>query len=443
MKELEFNYSDCLVSQKEIDELEKKLQKEIEQMNIAINRSYEDERASINLLEDEENLIRVKSLIKRKLDLKPKYLVVVGIGGSNLGTIAVQEAVLGKLYNQKNPDLKVLYADTVDPDQINDIISIIEPEIKNGSSVILNCVSKSGGTTETIANFEVLIDVLKKYKKDFEKYVVVTTDKDSKLWNFAYDKNFDVLEIPKKVGGRFSVFSSVGLFPLGLLGIDIDKLIMGARQMKEKCLKKNIKDNPAALSASLIFQHKLNGKNIHDLFLFSSDLESVGKWYRQLMGESLGKEFDRENVRIFQGITPCYSIGSNDLHSMAQLYLGGPYDKFITFVRIRKNKNIINIPNYSEYSELVRGIQGKPLYEIMDAILTGVQQAFRKAERPFVEVVIHDKSPFSIGQFLQFKEMEMIYLGYLLNVNPFDQPNVELYKAETRKILERNKDPKN
>jgi len=443
MKELEFNYSDCLVSQKEIKELEKKLQKEIEQMNIASDRLYEDERASINLLEDKENLLKVKSLIKRKIELNPKFLIIVGIGGSNLGTIAVQEAILGKLHNQKNPDLKVLYADTVDPDLIYDIISIIEPELENGENVILNCVSKSGGTTETIANFEVLIDVLKKYKQDFEKYVVVTTDKDSKLWNFACDKGFDVLEIPQKVGGRFSVFSSVGLFPLGLLGIDINEMIKGARQMKEKCLRKNIKDNPAAMSASLIFQHKLNGKNIHDLFLFSSDLESLGKWYRQLMGESLGKEFDIRKNRIFEGITPSYSIGSNDLHSMAQLYLGGPYDKFITFVRIRRNKNIISIPNYSEYSELVKVIQGKQLFEIMDAILSGVQQAFRKAERPFVEVVLYDKSPFSIGQFLQFKEMEMMYLGYLLDVNPFNQPNVELYKAETRKILQGNKYPKN
>ena len=439
MKTIEFNYSTCLISQKELDQLEKQLQREIEQINLALIKGYDDDRASINLSNDKENLDNVKTLVNKKLKLNPKYLIVVGIGGSNLGTLAVQEAVLGKLYNQIDPDLKVLYADTVDSDLIANIISILEPVLKKGENVIVNGVSKSGGTTETIANFEVLVDVLKKYKKQYEQYVVVTTDKDSKFWNFAIEKRFEVLEIPKKVGGRYSVFSSVGLFPLGMLGIDIDQLLNGAKLMRDKCLNQNLEDNPAALSASLIYQHKLNGKDIHDLFLFSSDLESIGKWYRQLMGESIGKEFDKKEKRVFEGITPTVSIGSTDLHSMAQLYLGGPYDKFTTFVRVEKNRRIVTIPNYPEYSELVRGIQAQSLSVIMDAILTGVQRAFIKGKRPFVEIVLPDKSAFSIGQFLQFKEMEMMYLGYLLGVNPFDQPNVESYKKETKMILEDEK----
>jgi len=436
MRELKFNHSDSLISNKELDKLEKKLQSEIQQMNLAITKDYKDDRASINLPDDKENLEKVKSLVKNKLKLNPKYLIVVGIGGSNLGTIAVQEAILGKFYNQTNPDLNVLYADTVDSDLMQDIISIIEPSLKNGDNVIINCISKSGGTTETIANFEVLVDVLKKYKKHYERYVVVVTDKNSKFWNFALEKGFEILEIPNKVGGRYSVFSSVGLFPLGMLGIDIYELLKGAKLMKDKCLNLNLKNNPAALSASLIYQHKLNGKTIHDLFLFSTDFESIGRWYRQLMGESIGKEFNKKKKRVFEGITPTVSIGSTDLHSMAQLYLGGPYDKFTTFVRIDKNKEAVNIPNFPEYSDLVKGLQGKPLSEIMDAILIGVQRAFKKGKRPFVEIILPNKSAFSIGQFLQLKEMEMMYLGYLLGVNPFDQPNVELYKTETRKVLE-------
>ncbi len=435
MKELKFNYSNSLISQKEINELEKRLQLEIEQMNLAVTKGYKDDRASINLPDDKENLKKVKTLIKNKLKLNPKYLIVVGIGGSNLGTIAAQEALLGKLYNQTNPDLKVLYADTVDTDSINDIITIVEPILKKGDNIIINCISKSGGTTETIANFEVLVDVLRKYKKHLEQYIIVTTDKDSKFWNFAIANSFDVLEIPNKVGGRYSVFSSVGLFPLGMLGIDIDELLKGAKFMRDKCLNLALENNPSALSASLIYQHKLNGISIHDLFLFSSDLESIGKWYRQLMAESLGKEFNKEKKRVFEGITPIISIGSTDLHSMAQLYLGGPYDKLTTFVKVYKNKEIVNIPNYPEFSELVKCIQTKPLSDIMDAILIGVQRAFTKGKRPFIEIILPDKKPFSIGQFLQLKEMEIMYLGYLLGVNPFDQPNVESYKKETRRIL--------
>ncbi len=251
----------------------------------------------------------------------------------------------------------------------------------------------------------------------------------------AAEKGFDVLEIPKKVGGRFSVFSSVGLFPLGLIGINFDELLSGARLLRDKCLTSEVINNPAALSACLIYIHYKKGMNIHDMFLFSPDLESIGKWYRQLMGESIGKEFNREQKKVFCGITPTVSIGSTDLHSMAQLYLGGPYDKFTTFIRVLKNKESVKIPDFPDYSKLVDNIQNIQLSKIMNAILDGVQIAFKKGERPFAEIYLPDKSPSSIGQLLQMKMMEMMYLGFLMNVNPFDQPNVDDYKIETKKIL--------
>ena len=434
---IEFHHENSLISEEELTTLEQKLQSEINQMKRAVTKGYDDDRASINLCDDEEILLRVKSLIHEKKGLNPKYLVVVGIGGSTLGTLAVQEAVLGRLYNQLNPEIKILYADTVDEDLIHSIISIIEPVLRQGDNVLLNGVTKSGGTTETVANFEILLDLIKKYKKkDYGKYIVVTSDKDSKFWNFAQEQGFSTLEIPKKVGGRYSVFSSVGLFPLGFLGLNIDELLRGAKDMRTCCLNSCIADNPAAMSASLIYLYKQRKCNIHDLFLFSPDLESIGKWYRQLMGESIGKEFDWRRNQVFEGITPTVSIGSTDLHSMAQLYLGGPYDKFTTFIRVKENKEKVTTPDSAEYAVLVKGIQAKSLTTIMDAILTGVQHAFQKGKRPFVELVLPDKSEYSIGQFLQMKMMEMMYLGYLLDVNPFDQPNVESYKSETRKILE-------
>ena len=436
MSQIGFSHEHSLISEDELNESLKELQSEIEQMKKATQMLYEDDRASINLPFDNETISKVKTLIDEKKMLQPEYLIVVGIGGSNLGTIAVQEAIMGKLHNQLNPDIKVLYADTVDADLIANMASIIEPVLQKGGNILINGISKSGGTTETIANFEVLVDVMKKYKEDYQNYIVATTDKDSKFWNLAIEKGFDVLEIPKKVGGRFSVFSSVGLFPLGFLGIDIDEMLNGARLMRDRCLQHELNNNPAALSASLIYLYSKKGKNMHDLFLFSTDLESIGKWYRQLMGESIGKEYDREQNQVFNGITPTVSIGSVDLHSMAQLYLGGPYDKFTTFVRVEENNSDTRVPDFHEYSQLVNGIQGKQLSEIMDAILKGVQTAFTKGKRPFVEVVLPDKSAFSIGQFLQFKMMEMMYLGFLMGVNPFDQPNVEAYKVETRKILE-------
>jgi glucose-6-phosphate isomerase len=120
---------------------------------------------------------------------------------------------------------------------------------------------------------------------------------------------------------------------------------------------------------------------------------------------------------------------------MAQIYLGGPYDKFTTFVDVKKNNSNVVVSDINEYSNLVDVIQGKELKQIMDAIFLGVKTAFKKVKRPFIEIILPDKSDYSIGQLLQFKMMEMMYLGFLLNVNPFDQPNVEDYKIETRKIL--------
>ncbi len=417
MKEVEFHYKDALVSETELAKTLKVLRKEIEKMQLVCGMEYKDFRCSINLPNDKLMLKEVKTVVGKKLKLKPSCLVVVGIGGSNLGTIAIQEAVLGKIS-------KVLYADTVDADSMNNIVKTVSLILKKGENVIVNVISKSGTTTETIANFEIILDILVKYRKDYQKYVVATTDKESKLYNLAFEKGFDVLEVPDVVGGRYSVFSPVGLFPLGILGVDIGRLLKGAFDMAYgRCLK--FESNPAAISAVFHYINYKKGVNISDMFLFSNDLESLGKWNRQLMAESLGKKNE--------GITPTVSIGSTDLHSVGQLNLGGPYNKFTTFVSVKKNKHSLMVPKLG--LNLVSSIEGQRLEFIMDAILKGTKNAYKKGKRPFMEIILPDKKEYSIGQFMQFKMIETIYLGYLMNVNPFDQPAVEKYKEETRKLL--------
>jgi len=435
MESLKLFYEDALIPKDRILKTAEELKLEIENIKKALSRRYEDDRASVNLPDDEEMLINVKGVIEEKISLQPEYLIIIGIGGSNLGTLAVQEAVLGKLYNLSAPPIKVLYADTVDSDLLNNIIKILEPTLRRNGNVLINIVSKSGITTETIANFRILLDLLRKYKKRYKDYVVATCDKGSKLWNLAVKKGFAALEIPQKVGGRYSVFSPVGLFPLGILGIRIEDLLKGAKQMREACINTDLERNPAAITASIQYIHYKEGKNISDLFFFSTDLESTGKWCRQLIAESLGKEFDRDGRRINIGITPTVSVGSTDLHSVAQLYLGGPYDKFTTFISVRNSRPRLYVPKMDEYSDLVPGIDEKSLEEILSAILEGTKEAFRKDERPFIEISLPDKSERSISPFMQLKMIETMYLGHLLNVNPFDQPDVEKYKRETRRIL--------
>jgi glucose-6-phosphate isomerase len=397
------------------------------------DKGYGDWSSSINLPSDNAMHSQVKKLSKKYS--KATLIVVVGIGGSNLGTMAVYDAIKGK-YASFYEDKMVLFADTVDSDSLDHFCSAMKEHAEGGFKTLLCFVTKSGGTTETVANFEVLYQTLKKHQKG-DEWVVAITDKGSKLWDLAAQKRWDTLEIPKYVGGRYSVFSPVGLFPLAVAGIHIDSLLKGAKNMRNECLEENISKNPAALSAITIATHyRHHHKNIHDTFLFANDLENIGKWYRQLMGESIGKEHDLEGKKVNRGITPTVSIGSTDLHSMAQLYLGGPHDKFTTFITLKSFNTNLKVPNMKEYDALVPSIQGKSMAQLMGAIEKGVKTAFAKDKRPFIEVILAEKSEEAVGALLQFKMMEMIFLGKLLNVNPFDQPNVEDYKIVTKQILE-------
>jgi glucose-6-phosphate isomerase len=162
----------------------------------------------------------------------------------------------------------------------------------------------------------------------------------------------------------------------------------------------------------------------------------VGKWYRQLMGESIGKEWNKHHdAQVWMGITPTVSIGSTDLHSMAQLYFGGPNDKFFTLVTVKESRHDVAIPRMQHYDALVHHIQGAQLSAVMHAICEGTQRALIKQNRPFCHLVLPDTKEESIGALLQLHMMEIMYLAALFDLNAFDQPNVESYKIETKRIL--------
>jgi glucose-6-phosphate isomerase len=206
--------------------------------------------------------------------------------------------------------------------------------------------------------------------------------------------------------------------------------------MRAACLQQEHGENPAIARAAMIANAHSGGKNITDNFYFRTDLESVGKWYRQLMGESIGKEYSKDgSQKVHTGITPTVSIGSTDLHSMAQLYFGGPDDKFFTLISVEKNATQLAVPVIKEYDALVPNIQGKKLPVIMDAICSGVAATLETRKKPFCRIRLDNCKEESIGALLQLHMMEIIYLAALYDVNPFDQPNVEEYKTETKRIL--------
>lgn len=405
-----------------------------EQAHDAYQRSYETPYGFAYVPEDTTYQQHVREVADKKREHNPAAVFVIGIGGSSLGTVAIEDAVRGLFSHECTQDIAFYCADTIDTDRTYQLCTIARGMLENGHDIILNVISKSGTTTETLINASIFIDLLKTYRpKTYHDLIVITTDPDSPLEAYADERDITTLHIPPKVPGRYSVLTAVGVFLLHLLGIDTQALCKGARQATETCLQAR-SDNPAIISAIILYQHYAHGRNIHDTFLFDAGLRELGEWYRQLMGESIGKRKGDDKQLIRVGITPTVSIGTVDLHSVAQLYLAGPYDKFTTFVDIQSHPDDVNIPDVGLVQKLP--IAGKRVEQVKEAIFAGVQRAYQQEKRPYVTISLADKSEEALGEFMQFKMFEMVYLAHIFGVNPFNQPQVELYKQETRSILQ-------
>lgn len=381
------------------------------------------------------SLENVKQLIDQILSQDPALVILIGIGGSSLGALALIQAIFGVYYNTINK-IQFYCLDTVDSDTNKQVLVLIEKYLAEHKKVIVLIVTKSGTTTETIANAQAVLALVQKYNPThWAQSVIAITDKDSALWSVAQQYKWRVLEIPTDVGGRFSVFTAVGLVPFGLLGGNITELVEGAAALFTHCAQKN-SDNYAAISAAFLYLYYLQGKNIHDTFLFAPQLENLGKWYRQLMGESIGKKYNHAGSLVEVGITPTVSIGTTDLHSVAQLYLGGPRDKVTSFVHIQCSQSTITVYlDAFKNTPVDLGLTGMTLNTLMNAIFKGTCAAYSADQRPFVTIELEEISAYTLGAFMGLKMLEIVFLGYLLNINPFDQPNVEDYKRKTRDFL--------
>lgn len=419
---MKFNYKNTSgIGEGEI----KKVSKEFVEYFDVLKKASKDDTYSMD--ESMLYLADDKKMRKQVLDLADKYksdnlkeVMVIGIGGSNLGTWAVEDALQAH-------DVRLSYFDTAHARSLNEAKKRMKAIFDDGNHVLLNIVSKSGSTNETVMNAHVLLKELQSIKNDdWQDYVVVTTQPGSKLENWAKNNNVDILPNPEKVGGRFSVLCPVGMFPLALAGVDIEKLHKGASKMLDACLK-NDDENPALLSCACVWNAMQNQSVMHNLFLFHMDLERIGKWFRQLTAESLGKQG--------KGIMPIVSIGSTDLHSVYQIFLDGPKNVFTTFVSVKKGDDIDVPPIDEQMDAIVPELRGKSAQEVMSAIYEGTKGSYQKHGLPFCEAVLDDLREEEIGAFLQFKMIETMLLAKLMNVNAFDQGVVEEYKKITREIL--------
>jgi glucose-6-phosphate isomerase len=398
--------------------------------------TYDVDESSLILPSDEETIESVWR-IKNELNTKElKYIFLVGIGGSNLGTKAVYDALRGHFKDIKTKDeVTLIFFDTTDPNYLNRITAFIEKKVSSPREFVLNIISKSGGTMETLMNAEVLIKELENRFNAIENRIVITTDDGSKLWNISKEKGLHLLPIPKRVGGRFSVFSSVGLFPLALCGFDIEGFRAGAIAARKDCIDEDPKKNTALQSALWMLANYKRGRVINDNFFFNPELESLGKWYRQLLAESIGKEKNRSGESVHVGITPTVSIGSTDLHSVGQLYFGGPKDKFTTLIFAPNKEGGLKVPTPPFFGELSSLIKDRSASDIITAIYEGTKTSYIKAGMSVAEVVLERVDEREIGAYMQFKMIEIMILAELFDINAFDQPNVELYKNETRQHL--------
>ncbi len=402
---------------------------------VADDTTYTKAECSVHLPFDESQLATAHAAADAVRTATLQYVVVIGIGGSNLGTQAVYDAIAGSMSLLYDRLPKLLFLDTTSDERMTAVERILSRTPSKDDFAII-VVSKSGTTTETIANTEVLWRSLDKQFSDIRDRFCFITDEDSKLWNSAGELKCTRIAVPKKVGGRYSVFSAVGLVPLILGKIDVSGLCEGARQAVHDGTHADQQTNHSIVSAALTHLHTDGGRNIHNTFVYASKLEALGKWYRQLMGESVGKERNVNGDIVHAGITPIVSIGSTDLHSMAQLYYGGPDDKFTNIVYSFKG-DINQVPREMKLHGLVPAIGNKSLEDITQAIVGGVMAAYEEKNRPYIEIDMEGITPYELGYYLQFRMIEMMYLAHLMGVNAFDQPAVETYKEATRKLLEK------
>ena len=325
--------------------------------------------------------------------------------------------------------------DNIDPDWIGETLDHLDPK-----ETLVNVISKSGGTAETAAQYLVVRDWLERGVGDsFRDHLVITTDAEKgTLRTICNEEKIASLVVPDGVGGRFSVLTPVGLFPLALAGVDIERLVEGAGAMAQTCLTPGLMENPAYLHGGLL--HRLDRskqKSIHVLMPYAQTLRDLADWFRQLWAESLGKRVDREGNVVHVGPTPVNALGATDQHSQLQLYAEGPFDKAITFLQVESFRRDVPIPDAYPDVEGFAYLGGRTLGELLEAERKGTTVALTEAGRPNSTLSFPHVDEHTVGQFLMLMEVQTAFAGELYNIDAFDQPGVEASKVAAYALLGR------
>jgi glucose-6-phosphate isomerase len=405
-----------------------KLGKELKNINKQLKNNKNDAELSFRKLPYDKKIIKQVTTTARKLRNKFDNLVVVGIGGSDLGSRAIYQALAGNyanLLDKKGKNLKIYFlGDTTDPQPLADLLKVL-----NLKKTAFYIVSKSGSTIEPLAVFLFLRKKLirKVGRKKHKNHFVITTNSDKGvLLEIATKEQYLVLP-HYQGGGRFSVLSVNGLLPAACAGFDIKQLLAGARALNRLTKANNYKKNTPFVFASLQYlAYSRRKQNVAVFMPYAYSLQDFTKWVRQLWGESISKATNLKNKKVNIGITPVAALGPTDQHSQIQLLMEGPADKIITFIAVAKRKNNFKVPQYN--NEQLKYLTGQKFTNILMIERHATAVALMKNKRPNATIYLPELNEYYLGQLFYFFEMATVYLGFLLNINPYDQPGVEQSK---------------
>ena len=369
---------------------------------------------------------------------KADNFVILGIGGSALGPIAVHRA-LNHLYHNDLPSEKrksprLFVEDNVDPERMAALLDVIDTD-----RTVFNVITKSGSTSETMAQLLIITRMLiDRYGEEgLRDHLIATTDKQKgNLIGIAKKYSLRTFIIPDGVGGRFSELCPVGLVAAAVGGADVRALLAGAGYMDELCSNADVKRNPGLMLALLeIIAAEKHGANIGVLMPYADSLKFMADWYAQLWAESLGKRYACSGREIYAGQTPVKALGVTDQHSQVQLYTEGPFDKVITFLGVDRYRAEIPIPHAYDYIPDVAFLSGHTFNELIKAEQAATEYAVCKSGHMSKTITLPEVNAFTIGELICLFELQTAFAGELLGLNAFDQPGVEEGKKATYALL--------
>ncbi len=380
-----------------------------------------------------EEMTRLAKAVQAQFD----NLVVLGIGGSALGTTAIFKALRygHNLMDDRQRDglPRLFVLDNVDPDGFAAHLALCDP-----ARTCFLVISKSGTTVETTSQFLVARHwVEQSVGVRFREHFILITDPKSGLLRELVDREgYRSCAIPAGVGGRFSVFTPVGLLPLACAGIDIAALLKGAADCARFVCHDDLMTNPAYLNAVLQYLAYGKGLSISVLMPYSDRLRDIADWYRQMWAESLGKKFSTDGRVLNVGPTPVNALGTTDQHSQVQLYMEGPYDKVVTFLAVDEFDQELPLPAY-EASPPMAYLAGHTMAELIRVERQATAAALAGNQRANCTLHVPRVTPETVGALIYLFEVQTLFAGYLFEVNPLDQPGVEEGKLLTYALMGR------